>query len=588
MKNSWGTNFGEDGFFYISYYDPMVGDTNWVGVGTEPVDNYKAVYQYDPLGLCNTYGFNSETIWFANKFTASSTSSISAVGWYVMSPSSTYEISIYTDPTSGPVYGGSLKLKQTGTAANPGYNTIKLTSPVSVTNGHKFTVVVKTTTPGNIYPMPMEYPISQYSSKASAEPDQSFTSDNGQNWYDLDYYDANACLKAYAASDVATVVTPTFSPDGGTYNAAQSVTISCATSGATIHYTIDGVDPTQNDPTISSGAKVTVSKSLILKAKAWKTGMNPSAVKSASYIIQQSHKPTNDSLTPSSSSLRGYWKYTFTSTHSDSLGASTITSARLLINTSKSGVNAIYCLYSGNKLYLANDEGTKALGGYGPGSEKVIENSQCKLNCKDTTVSMSGNTLTVNWSLIIKPSMAIANEPCSAWLYVSDSSKLSQGWDKAGDFDFRPLDEPWNVSLIPVSGTLDTETQYTISSVYFDSACCSSMATAAILINNKYSVSNAAYCWYDVQANKLYLRNNNNTGSLGGYAPGSNKTIENSQCKLYCKNTSVTKTTNGLTINWRIEFKSSMSGKSCNGWLYIRDTSGVSNGWDQMGGYTIE
>ena len=42
---------------------------------------------------------------------------------------------------------------------------------------------------------------------------------------------------------VSTVSTPTFSPSGGTYYTPQTVTISCATDGAVIHYTLDGTTP---------------------------------------------------------------------------------------------------------------------------------------------------------------------------------------------------------------------------------------------------------------------------------------------------------------------------------------------------------
>lgn len=80
-----------------------------------------------------------------------------------------------------------------------------------------------------------------------------------------------------------TVATPSFSPAGGTYTGAQSVTISSATSGATIHYTTDGSTPTASSPTYAGA--ITVSSSLTLKAVASKSGMTDSAVGSAAYTI---------------------------------------------------------------------------------------------------------------------------------------------------------------------------------------------------------------------------------------------------------------------------------------------------------------
>lgn len=82
-----------------------------------------------------------------------------------------------------------------------------------------------------------------------------------------------------------TVSTPTFNPDGGTYTSARSVTISCATDGAAIHYTTNGNDPTEGDPTIGSGGSVSVDRSMIFKARAWRSGWNASGIKSAAYTI---------------------------------------------------------------------------------------------------------------------------------------------------------------------------------------------------------------------------------------------------------------------------------------------------------------
>lgn len=60
-----------------------------------------------------------------------------------------------------------------------------------------------------------------------------------------------------------------------------TVRVTCSTTGATIHYTLNGVDPTPSDPVVVSGNTITVSGCVTVKAKAWKTGWVPSGVRSA-------------------------------------------------------------------------------------------------------------------------------------------------------------------------------------------------------------------------------------------------------------------------------------------------------------------
>lgn len=76
---------------------------------------------------------------------------------------------------------------------------------------------------------------------------------------------------------------PAFTPAGGSYAGAQTVTIVSATSGAAIHYTTDGATPTAVSPLYA--APVTVAASATLKAVARKTGLGDSPVASATYVI---------------------------------------------------------------------------------------------------------------------------------------------------------------------------------------------------------------------------------------------------------------------------------------------------------------
>ena len=103
----------------------------------------------------------------------------------------------------------------------------------------------------------------------------------------FDYDDYNATVA---------VRTPTFSPDGGTFTSPQSVTISCATDGATIYYTIDGTTPTASSTPYTE--PIAVSESLTLMAIAVKDN-EQSSVATASFVINEGGDdptPTGDNI----------------------------------------------------------------------------------------------------------------------------------------------------------------------------------------------------------------------------------------------------------------------------------------------------
>ncbi len=84
----------------------------------------------------------------------------------------------------------------------------------------------------------------------------------------------------------ATPADPTFSPAAGTYKAAQSITLACATSGAVIHYTTDGTEPTASSPTYSSAISLSTNGTYTIKAIAVSAGgTKTSGVATATYTI---------------------------------------------------------------------------------------------------------------------------------------------------------------------------------------------------------------------------------------------------------------------------------------------------------------
>lgn len=90
-------------------------------------------------------------------------------------------------------------------------------------------------------------------------------------------------ITEWPAAAIPTVAAPTFTPAAGTYTAAQSVTISCATAGATIHYTTNGDTPTAASP-VYTGA-ITVAATATIKAYAIKEGLADSPVTTGVYTI---------------------------------------------------------------------------------------------------------------------------------------------------------------------------------------------------------------------------------------------------------------------------------------------------------------
>jgi hypothetical protein len=115
----------------------------------------------------------------------------------------------------------------------------------------------------------------------------------------------------------AAAATPTFSPATGTYTMAQTVTISDATSGATIYYTTDGTTPTTASTQYTT--PITVSTTQTIKAIAVASGYTQSAVGSASYTIT-----LPAAATPTFSPAAGTYTTAQTVTISDATSGATI------------------------------------------------------------------------------------------------------------------------------------------------------------------------------------------------------------------------------------------------------------------------
>ena len=93
---------------------------------------------------------------------------------------------------------------------------------------------------------------------------------------------ASASTSSTQTSPKLTVATPTFTPNGASsFTGTQSVTISCTTAGAKIYYTTDGTTPTASSTEYTTALSLT--STTTVKAIAVKTGMNDSAIATATF-----------------------------------------------------------------------------------------------------------------------------------------------------------------------------------------------------------------------------------------------------------------------------------------------------------------
>ena len=141
VKNSWGVNQGDEGYFYISYEDSSTRASYISFYAVEGVDNYDHNYQYDGSGnYCNWEELTSGDA-IAQQFVASGNETLEAVAIGLCGDDTHYTLNIYTDCTTEDPTAGTLAHTQSGLVDYWGYQTVRLTSPVILHPGQRFAVV---------------------------------------------------------------------------------------------------------------------------------------------------------------------------------------------------------------------------------------------------------------------------------------------------------------------------------------------------------------------------------------------------------------------------------------------------------------
>jgi DNA-binding beta-propeller fold protein YncE len=267
----------------------------------------------------------------------------------------------------------------------------------------------------------------------------------------------------------------------------------------------------------------------------------------------------------------------FTAVYSDSSGFASLTTVRFLINTGISAANGCYLQYlpAQNTMYLENNAGN-ASATLTPGSATAVSNSQCTLAGIGTTVSNSGNNLTITLALSFTSTFTAQQN-----LYLlAGNASASTGWVQKGTWTPGTVTTPGVVALSPASGSGSTQT---FTAVYSDPKGYADLATVRLLINTAISAANGCYVQYSPAQNTLYLENNAGNGSAT-LTPGSAASVSNSQCTLAGTGTIVNTSGTDMTITFALSFTNTFTAQQ-NVYL-LAGSASASTGWVQKGTWT--
>lgn len=146
VKNSWGEDYGDDGYFWMSYEDASISETMFV-FDFENADNYDHIYQYD--GSAGVHyegsdkGITAAAVYTVPAGGENDSQTIEAVGVGVASANTDYTVKLYTDLADRTVPdSGRLRRIAKGSTSFQGYYTIKLNRTLSLKSGETYAVVV--------------------------------------------------------------------------------------------------------------------------------------------------------------------------------------------------------------------------------------------------------------------------------------------------------------------------------------------------------------------------------------------------------------------------------------------------------------
>jgi len=270
--------------------------------------------------------------------------------------------------------------------------------------------------------------------------------------------------------------------------------------------------------------------------------------------------------------------------YSDTSGAANLEQVWVYFNATlanpASGACLLYYSPASNQINLLNDNAT-AWQSAALGTGTVLQNSQCLVSAATTTVALSGNTLTLNLTMLFQPAYQGTK---NIYLHAVDASGTNSGWQPLGTWTVTTTaNRPGVVSVTPASGTGASQT-FTLQ--YYDSSGAASLEQAWVYFNATLAnpARHACMLYYNAATKQINLLNDSATAWQAA-TPGALVTLQNSQCSLNVASATVVVTGSILTWTVTMTFTPAFAGAQ-NIYMHALDAELVSL-WQPYGTWTV-
>ena len=275
----------------------------------------------------------------------------------------------------------------------------------------------------------------------------------------------------------------------------------------------------------------------------------------------------------------------FTAVYSSTGGGGDIFATQVMVSPTGLSANSCYFGYdkSSNSFLLLNDAGNAWLTPGAPPGSGSVSNSQCTILGAGSSVTISGNQLTVVYNIQFKSAFAgwktIWTNAYSASSGMGSPFEPAASWSVPGT----PV-TPTLVSFSPQSGNGSSEM---FTAVYSSALGGGDILSTQVLVSATGSFANSCFFGYDKGSNSFLLLNDaGNDWLTPGASPGFGS-VSNRQCAILGSGSSATIFGNQLTVVYNVEFTISFYGLKMISTNAYSARSGMGSPFQAVGSWTV-